>query len=453
MKLVLSATLLLLAMACNQTSKYKSTTTMQNNQLQKQAVNWLPASTVYEINVRQYTPEGTFAAFATHIPRLKKMGITTLWFMPIHPIGKLNRKETLGSYYSISDYKGINPEFGTLQDFKNLVKLAHDNNMKLIIDWVANHSSWDNPWVTQHPEYYAKDSTSGKMYAPFDWSDVVQFDHNNAAQQQAMIDAMQYWVTECNIDGFRCDMAHLTPLKFWEQARLQCDSIKPLYWLAESQDVPYYTAFDVLYGWEWLHKMEDYYKGKTDIAGLDSVITKYNEDYKHGLYRILFTSNHDENSWQDTEYKRYGAAAKTFAVLCATLPGIPLVYSGQEEPLQKKLNFFNKDDIGFNKYELNAFYTALLSERTNNPALQADSTVQFFRLSTSANQSIYAFVRKKDKKEIFILCNLSNLEQKFSVLDNRLTGIFSNIQNGEKSDFTSQKYFAIEPWGYVVYNK
>ncbi len=444
---------LLATIACNTTTNYKTKTTLVNNTLTTEAVPWLSNTNIYEVNVRQYTAEGTFAAFQQHIPRLKAMGVKVLWFMPIQPIGVVNRKETLGSYYSIKDYKGINPEFGNLQDFKNIITEAHNNGMKVIIDWVANHTSWDNSWVSQHPEYYEKDTT-GKMHSPYDWSDVVQLDHKNEAQQNAMVDAMQYWVTNTEIDGFRCDMAHLTPLDFWKKARVACDSARQLFWLAESQDAPYYQAFDVIYGWEWLHKMEDYYNSKTNIAGLDSIITNYNKDYNNNKFRILFTSNHDENSWQDTEYKRLGASAKAFAVLCATLPGVPLVYSGQEEPLMKKLNFFNKDNIGFANYTLAPFYKALLSTKATNPALAADSSVQYLRLNTTANDKIFAFIRKKLAKEVLVIVNLSNDNNiKFDINDNRLTGKYTNMQNQEANEFTTNKSFMLESWGFVVYEK
>ncbi len=426
----------------------------ENNVLKTKNVEWLNNANIYEINVRQYTKEGTFAAFQKHIPRLKNMGIKVLWFMPIQPIGVLNRKETLGSYYSIKDYKGINPEFGNLKDFKNIITEAHQSGMKVIIDWVANHTSWDNDWVNTHPEYYAKDSTTGKMYAPFDWYDVVQIDHKNEAQQNAMIAAMEYWVTQTDIDGFRCDMAHLTPLDFWKKARLQCDALKELFWLAESQDKPYFEAFDVIYGWEWLHKMEDYYNGKTTIEGLDSIIIDYNKDFKNNKFRILFTSNHDENSWQDTEYKRLGKSAKAFATICATLPGMPLIYSGQEEPLLKKLNFFNKDDIGFQNYEMAPFYTALLKLRLNNTALHANANVQFFRLNTTANDKVMVYIRINGKNEVLVIANMSNEEKlNFAIQDNRLKGIFKNMDSKKEKNFTNPLQLTIDAWKVELWEK
>jgi alpha-amylase len=441
----------LLFTACNGGAKKENT--MSNTIGNTAPAEWMKQTNIYEVNVRQYTPEGTLNAFAQHLPRLKEMGVGVVWFMPIYPIGITNRKETLGSYYSIKDYKAINPEFGNLDDFKAIVKQAHELGMKVVLDWVANHTSWDNAWVTQHPDYYAKDS-SGHLYAPFDWSDVVQLNHKSMPQQDAMIDAMAFWVNECGIDGFRCDMAHLAPVDFWVKARTRLDAIRPLFWLAETQDTPYYKAFDVVYGWEWLHKMEDYYKGKTGIAGLDSVLQHYQHDYANNKFRILFTTNHDENSWQGTEFDRYGDAARPFAALCATLPGIPLVYGGQEEPLRHKLNFFNKDTIGFNRYEWQPFFKALLQLRKRNTALAADSSTQFIRLNTTANDKIYAFIRKNGTQEVFVIANLSTTGRfTFEVNDERLTGAFKNIFNGAANDFTSEKSFLMNAWDFVVYEK
>lgn len=431
----------------------KQKNSMKQGETGKRPSEWMKQTNIYEVNLRQYTPEGTINAFRNHLPRLKEMGVDVIWLMPVHPIGIKNRKEALGSYYSIRDYKAVNPEFGSLDDFKKLVSEAHDMGMKLIIDWVANHTSWDNVWMKDHPEYYHKNE-KGEMHTAFDWADVAQLDHESAAQQAAMIDAMKFWVTETGLDGFRCDMAHLCPATFWNQARHTLDSIRPLFWLGETQDVPYFSAFDVIYGWEWLHKMEDYYKGKTGISGLDSVMNQYMGDYQHHKFRILFTTNHDENSWNGTEFERYGDAARVFAALNATLPGIPLVYSGQEEPLKKRLAFFTKDTIPFKNYEWKTFFTTLLQLRKNNPALQADSAAQYIRLSTSAPDKVFAFLRKNGQHEVAVITNLSAAEKfTFSVTDNRFTGKFKNAMNNAENDFSTEKDFMMGPWDFVIYVK
>jgi alpha-amylase len=435
-----------------------SCNTKQKKNMEKGAMGtppseWIKSSNIYEVNLRQYTPEGTINAFADHLPRLKEMGVDVIWLMPVHPIGIKNRKDSLGSYYSIRDYKAVNPEFGTLDDFKKLVAEAHRQGMKLIIDWVANHTSWDNVRMKDHPEYYHKND-KGEIHAPFDWADVAQLDHQNTAQQDAMINAMKFWVTETGLDGFRCDMAHLCPAPFWNKARKTLDSIRPLFWLGETQDAPYFSAFDAIYGWEWLHKMEDYYKGKTTIAGLDTVISQYMSDYKRKKFRILFTTNHDENSWNGTEFDRYGDGARAFAAICATLPGMPLLYSGQEEPLKKKLAFFTKDTIPFKNYEWKNFFTTLLQLRKNNPALHADPAAEYTRISTSEPDKIFAFLRKNGQHEVAMFANLSKAEKfTFSVTDNRFSGKFKNAMNNAENDFTTEREFMMGAWDFVIYVK
>lgn len=182
-------------------------------------VAWTSGSNIYEINIRQYTAAGTFYAFAEHLPRLRDMGVEILWFMPITPISKDVRQGTLGSYYACSDYKAINPEFGTLADFKRLVQKAHDLGFKVIIDWVANHTGWDHVWTKTNPGFFKRNS-EGKFYDTNGWHDVIDLNFYDQHLRKAMIDAMRFWVKECDIDGFRCDMAHLVPLDFWRQARM-----------------------------------------------------------------------------------------------------------------------------------------------------------------------------------------------------------------------------------------
>src|SRR5688500_3612468 len=222
-------------------------------------VPWSHNTNIYEVNVRQYTQEGTFRAFEKELPRLKDMGVEILWFMPITPISKEKRLSVLGSYYACSDYTAINPEFGDLADFKALVQAAHSLHMKVIIDWVANHTGWDHIWTKQHPEYYRRDM-HGNFFDPHGWADVIDLNYDHPVLHKAMISAMEFWVRECNIDGFRCDMAMLVPLNFWRSARTHLDSIKKLFWLAECEEINYHEVFDATYAWKLLHKMEAYWR-------------------------------------------------------------------------------------------------------------------------------------------------------------------------------------------------
>ena len=223
------------------------------------AVAWSYNTNIYEVNLRQYTYEGSFNAFAIELPRLKDMGIEILWFMPITPISIEKRKGTLGSYYACSDYTDTNPEFGSLDDFKRLVNDAHQLGFKVIIDWVANHTGWDHRWTIEHPDYYLKDGT-GEFTERNGWDDVIDLDYTNPQLRIAVIDAMKFWVEEFDLDGFRCDMAHLVTLDFWKQARAALEPIKKLFWLAECEEISYHDVFDTTYTWRWMHRTEQIWK-------------------------------------------------------------------------------------------------------------------------------------------------------------------------------------------------
>ncbi|HEX7906120.1 MAG TPA: alpha-amylase family glycosyl hydrolase [Chitinophagaceae bacterium] len=419
-------------------------------------IDWVHTTNIYEVNVRQYTEAGTFNAFAASLPRLKDMGVHTLWFMPVQPVGKKNRKGTLGSYYSISDYLAINPEFGTLDDFKSVVKQAQSIGFKVIIDWVANHTSWDHVWTVEHPDFYSKDE-NGQFRPPYpDWADVIHLNYENKGLRNKMIDAMKYWINETGIDGFRCDMAHLVPLDFWIEARKELDAVKPLLWLAETEESSYHQAFDITYTWEFLHQMEIYWRNETGISGLDSVLYKYDSVFPADAMRMYFTSNHDENSHSGTEYDRMGDAAKPFAVLCALWNGVPLVYSGQELPVKKKIQFFEKDVIEWTSDPgLHEFYKILLTLHFIHPALRAgDSTISTLRISTTNDDHVFAFLRKKEEKEVLVVLNLSERKDlHVEITDVMVTGVFKNAFSGTMIDFTATKSYCMGPWEYLVYVK
>jgi alpha-amylase len=417
--------------------------------------NWIHQTNIYEVNLRQYTAEGTFTAFAQSLPRLRDMGIEVLWFMPIHPISKLGRKGVLGSYYSIENYTDTNPEFGSVDDFKSLVDAAHASGFKVIIDWVANHSGNDNVWIKDHKDFYVQDA-EGNIMHPYDWDDVSKLNYDNQQLRTTMIAAMQFWLDECKIDGFRCDMAHLVPLDFWDQARTHLDKVKPeLFWLAETEDVAYHQVFDASYTWEWMHKTEDYCKGYTDINGLYSILDKYKNEFPSTAFRAYYTSNHDENSHTGTEYDKFGDAAKALAVFSCTWNGIPLIYSGQELPNMKKLAFFEKDTIEWTgKFELHDFYKTLLNLHTNNKALSAaDNNATTDIIGTDKPNQVMAYFRKKENDAILVLLNLSNQYLWAGINDERITGNYKNIFSGEEYAFTPERYFELQPWGYLIYEK
>ena len=416
---------------------------------------WTHTTNIYEVNLRQYTQEGTFKAFEKEMPRLRKMGIEVLWFMPITPISELKKKGTLGSYYAAQNYTATNPEFGTVADFKALVQYAHQLGFKVIIDWVANHTGWDHVWTSQHPDYFVKDS-HGHFTEKNGWEDVIDLDFTNRDMRNAMIAAMQFWIAQCDIDGFRCDMAMLVPLDFWKEARTRLDESKKLFWLAECEEAHYHEAFDATYSWEWMHITEDFYKQKTGMHGLDNVLNKYNQNFPATALRAFFTTNHDENSWNGTEYEKYGPVAKPLAVFSCTWNGLPLIYSGQELPNTKRLKFFDKDAIEWTgNYEMEYFYTTLLALRKNNPALSAaDAAVNTYRLHTNADDTVMCFLRKNGAHEVLVVLHLSdNNDLQCTINDPIVTGVFANVFGGPVHDFYSNRTLNLKAWDYLVFEK
>jgi alpha-amylase len=412
---------------------------------------WIMQGNIYEVNIRQYTPEGTFNAFAKHLDRLEEMGVQTLWFMPLNPISKLDRKGTMGSYYAVSDYTAINPEFGSLTDWKQLVKTIHDKGMKVIIDWVPNHTGADHRWLKDHPDFFVKDST-GKPAVPYGWTDTRQLDYKNTVMQDSMIAAMKYWVTNTGIDGFRCDVAWNVPAEFWTKCIFKLKvSNQDMFFLAEG-DKPYLltSGFDAFYPWEMFHMMVMVAKGERPAFALDSVKNKYDTTYAKNSIPMYFTSNHDENSWNKSDFGTFpGVVHAPFAVFTQTMAGsVPLIYSGQEEPVLKALAFFEKDPIRFGKFKRAGFYKTLLELRKNDVALAADAS--FRKVNVGNNNALFSYVREKDGKKIFVILNLSGSEQEVKLYDESLFGKPYNVFMGTNEELTSNPW-TIEPWGYAVY--
>jgi alpha-amylase len=411
---------------------------------------WIMQGNVYEVNVRQYTKEGTFKAFGKHLDRLKQMGVQTLWFMPINPISKVARKGSLGSYYAVANYTAINPEFGTLKDFKKLVAEAHEMGMKVIIDWVPNHTGADHIWIKKHPDFYVKDKT-GKPAVAFDWADTRQLNYKNVVMQDSMINAMKFWLVNANIDGFRCDVAWNVPGAFWKRCITYLRTGRSLFFLAEGDKTYLHpSGFDATYPWEMFHTMGLVAKGARPATSLDSIKAKYDKEYPKNALELYFTSNHDENSWNKADYGVFPAASHApFAVFTQTMPhSIPLIYSGQEEPVLRPIKFFDKDPIKFGKYDREKFYKTLLNLRKYNQALSADAS--FRKVSVGDNKALYAYVREKGGKKVFVILNLSAREQTIIVNDNSLLGKPFNVF-GKQDEPLTNKPWKIEPWGYVVY--
>ena len=412
-------------------------------------VSWAVRANIYEVNVRQYTKEGTLASFALHLPRLADMGVTVLWFMPITPIGVKGRLGSLGSYYACSDYITINPEFGTTQDFMNVVNAAHALGMKVMIDWVANHTGQDHVWTISNPDFYIQDA-SGNFTERNGWTDVIDLNYENTRLRAAMIDAMRYWINTFNIDGFRCDMAHLVPLHFWIEARRVLDTIKPLYWLAECEDTRYFEAFDTTYAWAFMHASGSLNRHEPNLKPLLDQLDMYASEGTN-TRKLFFTANHDENSWNGTEYEKYGVTAKAWAVFSATWGGLPLVYSGQEIPNHKRLSFFEKDELAWPTLPpaLHHFYKTLFSLRAQNEAVVLGQSQM---LQTHYPHSIIGFIKKHQNNVVLVLLNISEHNRlAFEISHPLLQGNFQQIFSGLFFSFSGKEKFELQAGEYLVY--
>ena len=431
------------------------------------APEWAANATIYEVNVRNYTPEGTFRAFEAHLPRLAKMGVVIVWLMPIHPIGTLGRKGSLGSPYAVQDYFGVSEEFGTLADLQHLVQTAHGLGLKVILDWVANHTSRDNSLITEHPGWYQHDA-QGQLVPPVaDWTDVVAFDYANRELRQYMTEALTYWVREADIDGYRCDVAGLVPTDFWDEARPALEAIKPVFMLAEwdelypsggltweefnSETELLERAFDMSFGLRLHYLLDHIAEGKNTLADIDEYLAAERAKYPPTTYLMHFTSNHDVNSWDGTEYERLGPLALPFAVLSALLPGMPMLYSGQEAGLNRRLAFFERDTIDWTELPLQDFYTKLLQLKKRHPALRnGDPASQFQRLAGPAG--LYGFIREKDGSAVIVLINataepLALPGQKTCV--NPQKGLF-DVFSGEQMTLAQAKARTVPAHGWRV---
>jgi glycosidase len=419
-------------------------------------VSWSTDATIYEVNIRQFSEEGTFKAVERALPELADLGVDILWLMPIHPIGEVNRKGTLGSYYAVKDYFGVNPDYGTEQDFRDLVNAAHANGMKVILDWVANHTAWDNPVATTNPEFFAKDST-GSFTPPIgtDWTDVIQLDFTNPATHDYMASALTYWVREFDVDGYRCDVAYKVPDEFWNRVRKELDAIKPVFMLAESEQVSHHdSAFDMSYSWAVHHMMNKVARGDTSASAIGALLVEESTRFPAHAYRMRFTSNHDENSWQGTEFDRMGDGAKAFAVVTSTIPGMPLIYNGQEYGNRKRLEFFEKDLVQRPDTSFFDFYKTLNELKSTHPALHNGAHGGSFTvIPTSDDNRVLAYIREKVDCQVITIVNLSGEPVMVQIKSDKLTGRFKNVFTGTEGEMSRKQEFSLQPWEYVVYTR
>ena len=433
---------------------------------------------IYEVNIRQYSPEGTFNAFTKDIPQLKELGVKIIWVMPIFPISQTKRKATggddskfasempkeeqhkyLGSYYAVSDFKKVNLEFGTIEDFRNLVKTAHDNGMYVILDWVPNHTGWDHVWIKEHPEFYTKNA-KGEIIDPINpetgkswgWSDVADLNYDNKELRKEMTSDMLHWIKNENIDGFRCDVAGNVPLDFWQQAIPQLRREKNIFMLAEAWEPELLKdgLFDMAYGWEAHHTMNRIAQGKNTVKEWDAYIKKVNKDYEADDILMNFVDNHDENSWNGTIKGRLGKGEEAMTALSYVMPGMPLIYSGNEYGLNHSLKFFEKDSIPKTKgkdWELRAKLGKLKAE---NPALNGGKNkAKYSRIKTDDETNILAFIREKNGKKVVYIANFSNKPINSKVA---IKGDFTNYMTGKPMSLKDNEVITLQPFQYFILN-
>ena len=414
---------------------------------------WMRQAVLYQINTRQFTPEGTFRAAERQLPRLKALGVDVIWLMPINPIGEKNRKGPLGSPYSVRDYYGVNPEFGTLADVKAFVATAHRLGLHVILDWVANHTAWDNPLVTQHPDWYDHD-WKGRMHPTpwLDWSDIIDLNYDSPGLRQYMTGAMKYWVRDVGFDGFRCDVAGMVPVDFWNEARAELDRIKPVFMLAEWNTPEFHArAFDASYAWNWWDAVRAIGTGKADAGALSGYYSDADVAWPSGAMRMLFTSNHDKNAWDGTDRELFGPAFANATALSFVSAGLPLIYNGQEAGNDKRLKFFERDPIVWRASPNAALYEKLIAFRKSHPALDnAPWGAPMIRVITDKPDTVFSFVRAKGDDRVLALFNFSATEQNVTLQEGPVEGAWREL-DGRTAPLGIGSRLTVPAWSFRLF--
>lgn len=414
--------------------------------------DWIRQAVIYEINVRQYSASGKFTAVTADLPRIKALGVDVLWLMPINPIGEQNRKGPLGSYYAVRDYAAVNPEYGTEAEFKQLVDAAHAQGFRVILDWVGNHTAWDNPLTKEHPDYYVHDA-KGQFTPPtgFDWTDVIQLDFKNPAVLDYQANVMAHWIRDFGIDGFRCDFATGVPTVFWNELFARLRAIRPdLFCLAESE-LPQHQlkAFNASYSFDLMKAYNDVATGGAEVSKIDDTLAAIHTQFPAGGVLINYTTNHDENSWNGTTCERLGGGVKAFAVLTFMLDGIPLIYDGQEVGLDRRLAFFEHDPIVWHESPYTAFYQKLCQLRHEQAALRTGAAMR--RINTTHNESLYIVLRESGASRVLALLNLTSRDVPAAdAYDPELAGTWRDAFTGEQMKFGAAVPVTLHSWQYRV---
>ena len=416
---------------------------------------WSRSATLYQINTRQFTPEGTFAAAREHLPRLAALGADILWLMPVHPIGELNRKGTLGSPYAVRDYYGVNPEFGTLDDLKAFVDAAHLRGMRVILDWVANHTAWDNPLAEEHPDWYARDWKGDFRPTPWwDWSDIIDLDYSHPDLRAYMKAAMRHWVEEAGVDGFRADVAGFVPTEFWEEVRRDLESVKPVFLLAEweSRDL-HAEAFDATYAWSWNEAVHRIAWGQANVGALHRYYSCREKAYPPHAMRMTFVSNHDKNAWDGTQFEQFGEALSNAIALSVVGDGIPLLYNGQEAGNPRRLAFFERDPIRWGEHPVGDLYRELFRLKHETTALwNGEWGATMVRVPNSAEGEVLSFVRRNERDGVFAVFNFSPRERDVALGHGPHGGDYVDWLSGERTRFPDEGgRLSLLPWSHRIF--
>ncbi|MFK7833311.1 MAG: alpha-amylase family glycosyl hydrolase [Winogradskyella sp.] len=415
---------------------------------------WSKNASIYQLNTRQFSEEATFKSAQKQLPRLKDLGVDIIWLMPIHTIGEKNRKGSLGSPYSVKDYYSVNPEFGSLQDLKDFVAAAHEQDMYVILDWVANHTAWDNELVTKHLDLYDKDYKGDFRPTPWwDWSDIIDLNFNQPEVRKYMTKALKFWVKEANIDGYRCDVAGMVPLEFWNNVRKELDDIKPVFMLAEweSRDL-HAEAFDMTYAWSWNEAVHNICMGKADVNKL-YIYYSWNESaFPENSMRMTFVSNHDKNAWEGTMYEQFGDGLEAAIALSVIGEGMPLIYNGQEAGNAKRLEFFEKDAIKWQQHPIGDLYKKLFTLMKKNTALwHAKWGSHMIKVPNNYESEVFSFVRQNENDKVFAVFNFSDKSKSVTFKEALNQGVYKDFSTDETITLHNATLLNLEPWSYKIY--
>lgn len=417
--------------------------------------DWASTAILYQLNTRQFTEEGTFAAAMERLEHIRDLGADVIWLMPIHPIGEEERKGTLGSPYAVKDYRAVNPEFGTMEEFQAFVDRAHALGLKVILDWVANHSAWDNPLRDAHPDWYIRDWDDSFRPTPWwDWSDIIDFDYSQPGIREYMTEAMAFWVREVGVDGFRADVAAYVPLDFWETVREELDAIKPVFMLAEAQmrDL-HYRAFEASYAWDWNNTMHSIAHGNADARALYGYYAEHESAWPREAMRMTYIENHDQNSWDGAQFERFGDMLEPAIVLSVVGDGLAMIYNGQEAGNETRLEFFERDPIEWREHEIGDLYRSLFALKRDNTALHNGAAgARMVQVENSAPAQIFSFVRFHEEGDgVFVALNLSGETAQAEFPRSLHHGTYTEHFTDEEVAFGAGDSLTLGPYEYRVF--